>query len=253
MKIKTSILTTLLFAFTAVSQAQNITSEAVMYFKLDEQQTETIPVNSTNNKSGKFNGSAIPGEVINDPEYGWVRSSVAGKTGMGLFQKMPVDGTSVRTISFWAYVNKQCLSPKGTQIIQGNAQIISVGAATEPHGLFQLQVYRGNSIRLTTDKQASCNILFEGTEDLRDAWHHYTIVIENGGATEKIRAYVDGKLLPAGQAVDVSGKSINHYVINTTQSAGTLHPMLTGKLADFIIFDRALRDDEVIEVMNITK
>ncbi|MFI3282264.1 MAG: LamG domain-containing protein [Rikenellaceae bacterium] len=166
---------------------------------------------------------------------------------------MPVDGSAARTISFWAYVDKQCLSNKGTQIIQGSAQIMNVGTVNDEHGNFNLQVFRGNGLRLSTDKQNTHNIFFEGTEELRDAWHHYTIVVEEGGKTEDMRAYVDGKPLPAGQPTDVKINPIDHYVINTTKSAGTLFPMTTGKVADFIVFSRALSAEEVGQVMNATK
>ncbi len=253
MKVKNLIATTILLTSAATLQAQSIVDGAVMYFKLDESVTSVVPVNSISKKAGRYIEPSVPGEVVYDAEYGWVRRSIAGETDMGLYQPMPVSGVSARTISFWAYVDKNYLTPKGTQVVQGAAQVLTVGSPAEKHGNFILLITKGSGLTITTDKQSTHNVHFEGKNELRAAWHHYTVVIEEGGNTSDMRAYVDGVALSAPKTTDAKYNPIESYAINTAKSAGILMPRISGMVADFIVFDRALSVKEIKDLMSATK
>lgn len=228
-----SILFTTLSLFSL--QARDIDENLVMNFRFDEQLDESLP------EGIKLASNKTLGAVENDAQRGWVRTFVSNTNTLQSTAVSSVSGSNARTIALWVYIN----STDQNGNAQNNAQYLFTGGAQQDNGNMLMLLRNGTQLCLLT-QSGERMILFKGTTELRDAWHHVAFVIPEGANANDIDCYVDGELFADPVLEHPStGVSLEDYNLNTYPSVLNFGHSFSGKISNFLFYDIDLTSEEV--------
>ena len=114
----------------------------------------------------------------------------------------------------------------------------------------QIQFLGANDmLRARIDDDLGNQIAFESNTAITDfGWHHLLLVLDRDSAMDGLRWYIDGQLDSTGDAAQIPGAIIadQNLFIGTISDNG-----LEGRLAQLVLFDRALTDDDAFDLADL--
>jgi len=146
-----------------------------------------------------------------------------------------ISGGASRTVAAWIKT-----SSAGTIVSWGQS------AANGRKWTFCLD---DNSGAVCIDAQGG---MIRGTNDLRDGqWHHIVAVLEDDGSAtlDEIKLYIDGQMETVSYtaAMPIDTAAYTNVLIGAGQDA-TITGFFNGQLDDLVIFDMALRADQIAQL-----
>jgi hypothetical protein len=155
---------------------------------------------------------------------------------------LPIYRAGTYTISMWvkgAPQTARYLFSEGSTASNNPLLILQTGQAPTNNAKFDV-IIRNDANAAQVNHVVSTNIVFD------DTWHHVAWVDDRGNA----RLYIDGNLDPANFSYTPAGVfTFNTTVIGTLVRAAVQNAYFLGQIDDVALWDRALSQAEVQEMM----
>ena len=240
---KTTALLLLSLGFNSI-QAASLREGLVSFWPLETADTGVTPDLASGNTMSIFGNPIVePGQRGNAFTFdGTTAYLLNSHTPDNSITGLPIYRAGTYSISMWvkgAAQTARYLFSEGNTADNDTLLILQTGQAAANNAKFDV-IIRNDTGGALVNHVVSTNIVFDNT------WHHVAWVDDRGNA----RLYVDGNLDPANFSYTPAGVfTFNTTVIGTLVRAAVQNAYFLGQIDDVAIWDRALTQAEVQEMM----
>src|SRR5688572_25642498 len=225
-------------------QAASLREGLVSFWPLETADTGVTPDLASGNTMSIFGNPIVePGQRGNAFTFdGTTAYLLNSHTPDNSITGLPIYRAGTYSISMWvkgAAQTARYLFSEGNTADNDTLLILQTGQAAANNAKFDV-IIRNDTGGALVNHVVSTNIVFDGT------WHHVAWVDDRGNA----RLYVDGNLDPANFSYTPAGVfTFNTTVIGTLVRAAVQNAYFLGQIDDVALWDRALSQAEVQEMM----